>query len=169
MSLKINTKNKAVFLDRDGVVNKERGYYTWKISDFEFTDGLFTFLSKIQEAGYKLFIITNQGGIAKKVYDFEDVEKLNRHIYTSFEANNIELTDIYYCPHHSDLEKCLCRKPDSLLLEKAMARYKIDASKSFFIGDNERDEQAGKKAGLNTIKIKANQNLNEILHLIINN
>jgi D-glycero-D-manno-heptose 1,7-bisphosphate phosphatase len=161
-----NNSNKAIFLDRDGVVNKERGYYTWKIEDFEFTSGLFEFLKKIKNKGYFIFIITNQGGIAKKVYDFTDVEKLNNYIFEKFQENNTPLTDLYYCPHHSDLEKCLCRKPDSLMLEKAIARYKINPSESYFIGDNQRDVDAGNKAGVQSIKIEPNQNLNEILHLI---
>ncbi len=158
--------HKAVFLDRDGVINKERGTYTWRVEDFEFTNGLFSFLKKIQEKKYKLFIITNQGGIAKKIYDFNDVERINNFIFDEFNKQNVHLTDIYYCPHHSDLEKCLCRKPDSLMLEKAIARYKIDKAKSYFIGDNNRDVEAGKKAGLKTIKIYPNQNLNEIYHFI---
>jgi D-glycero-D-manno-heptose 1,7-bisphosphate phosphatase len=149
--------NKAIFLDRDGVINKERGEYTWQLSDFEFNDGLFEALSKLKN--FLFIIITNQGGIAKGIYNHYDVEKTNTLIINSFAKNNLKLTDIFYCPHHSDYGKCLCRKPNSLMLEKAIARYNIDVKSSYFIGDTQRDIDAGKKVGLNTIKINPNDNL----------
>ena len=158
--------DKAIFLDRDGVINKERGDYTWKIKDFIFNDGLFSFLKTMQEKGYILIIITNQGGISKGIYSHKDLSELNMFMFNEFSNNAIKITDLYYCPHHSDNEKCLCRKPNSLMLEKAIAKYNINVQKSYFIGDSERDIIAGKKAGLNTIKIEANSNLLNILNKI---
>ena len=156
--------NKAIFLDRDGVINKERGEYTWRLSDFEFNEGLFDALKKIEN--YLFIVITNQGGIAKKIYTHADVEKTNSLMFKTFADNNLELTDIYYCPHHNDYGKCLCRKPNSLMLEKAIARYNIDVKKSYFIGDTQRDIDAGKKVGLNTIKINPNDNLLDYINQI---
>ncbi len=156
--------NKAIFLDRDGVVNKERGEYTWRLSDFEFNNGLFEALKKL--TNYLFIVITNQGGIAKGLYTHTDVAKTNALMLKTFADNNLQLTDIYYCPHHTDYGKCLCRKPNSLMLERAIAKYNIDVKKSYFIGDTQRDIDAGKNVGLNTIKIHPNDNLLDYINKI---
>jgi len=158
--------NKAVFLDRDGVINIERGDYTWRIEDFKFNESIFEFLKALQKKGYLFIIITNQGGIARGKYTHEDVIKLHKFMFNEFTDNDIEITDLYYCPHHSNVEKCLCRKPDSLMIEKAIARYNIDIEKSYFIGDSERDVIAGEKAGLKAIQVAKNSDLNELLKII---
>jgi D-glycero-D-manno-heptose 1,7-bisphosphate phosphatase len=158
--------NKAVFLDRDGVVNIERGEYTWKIEDFKLTVGLVNFLKALQEKGFLTIIISNQGCIGKGVCSREDVEKAHHYMNNELKKSNIELTDLYYCPHHPNSGKCLCRKPESLMLEKAIARYQVDLSKSYFIGDTERDMQAGDRVGLKTIKVNSNDDLTNYLYLI---
>ena len=84
-----------------------------------------------------------------------------------FQKHQLELLDIYYCPHHNDVEKCICRKPDSLLLEKAIAKYNIDISKSYFIGDSDRDIEAAHKVGVKGIKANKNSDLNVYLNQII--
>ncbi|MFQ3326506.1 MAG: D-glycero-D-manno-heptose 1,7-bisphosphate phosphatase [Salibacteraceae bacterium] len=157
---------KIVFLDRDGVVNIERGYYTWKVDDFEFTQNLFEALGNFSKKGYSFVIITNQGGIAKGLYGHEDVLRLNIIIAKEFENHNLELLDIYYSPYHSDFSKSLSRKPDSLMLEKAIDRYGIDVSKSYMIGDSERDILAAQKVGVKGILIAANSSLTLILDQI---
>jgi len=159
-------KNKAIFLDRDGVVNIERGEYTWRIEDFKLTAGLVGFLRKVQRKGYLMIIISNQGEIVKGVYTHGDVEKVHQHLNKLLAEEDIYLTDIYYCPHHPDQGKCLCRKPQSVLLEKAIARYHVDVEKSYFIGDSQRDAEAGKKVHLQTILIISNQDLRASLDLI---
>jgi D-glycero-D-manno-heptose 1,7-bisphosphate phosphatase len=85
------------------------------------------------------------------------------------EANKqgIKFEAIYYCPHHPSVSKCLCRKPDSLLLEKAIAKFNIDVNASWFIGDKQRDADAAIKVGVKSILLPSNQNINEILHLIL--
>jgi len=157
---------KIIFLDRDGVVNVERGDYTWKVDDFEFTQNLFEALGNFSEKGYSFVIITNQGGIAKGLYGHEDVLRLNTIIAKEFENHNLELLDIYYSPYHSDFSKSLSRKPDSLMLEKAIDRYGIDVSKSYMIGDSERDILAAQKVGVKGILIAANSSLTRILDQI---
>jgi len=157
--------NKAVFLDRDGVLNREHGDYTYHLEDFILND-IMDALLEFQRKGYLLIVITNQGGIAKGLYTHEQLNYLHLHLERALKNNGITLTEIYYCPHHPDHSKCLCRKPDSLLLEKAMARFNIDASSSYFIGDHLRDEAAGKKAGVNTILIEANSSLSKVIHLV---
>lgn len=150
---------KAVFFDRDGVINREVGDYVYEINKFQINEGVIEFIQKLKNKGYYIIIITNQGGIAKKLYTRNDVENLHEHMLKCFEKGDIVIDEIYYCPHHATLEKCICRKPDSLMLEKAIARFNIDPSKSYFIGDKETDYEAGKKAGLNAIKIAKNGNL----------
>ncbi len=151
-------KNKAVFLDRDGVINNDVGhYYIYKKEHFKLNENVILNLKKIQENGFLLIIISNQGGISKGIYEKKDVEKVHNFLKKIFEKNGIFLKEIYYCPHHNDFENCICRKPDSLLLEKAISRFNIDVSKSYFVGDSERDIIAGKKVGLKTIKIEKNK------------
>jgi D-glycero-D-manno-heptose 1,7-bisphosphate phosphatase len=151
--------NKAVFLDRDGVVNVERGEYTWKIEDFVLTVGLIDFLKVVIQKGYLVIIISNQGGVGKGLCSKEDVEKAHQYLHDQLRKVNIFLTDIYYCPHHPNSGKCLCRKPEPIMLEKAIARYQVDITKSYFIGDRERDAETGQKAGVKTILMESNENL----------
>jgi D-glycero-D-manno-heptose 1,7-bisphosphate phosphatase len=159
--------NKAVFFDRDGVVNNEESnYYIHRVDDFELNKGIVDAMKVLQEKGFLLIVITNQGGISKGFYTASDVEAVHQKMISELNSNGIQITEIYYCPHHSENENCLCRKPDSLLLEKAIARYDIDTRQSFFIGDRETDRKAGEKAGIKTILVKANGNMAIIPSLI---
>ena len=158
---------KVVFLDRDGVVNVERGDYTWRVDDFAFTQNFFEALVDFSKKGFSFVIITNQGGIAKGLYGHEDVIRLNRIMSEEFKNHNLDLLDIYYSPYHSDFSKSLSRKPDSLMLEKAIDQYGVDVSKSYMIGDSERDILAAQKVGLKGILIEANTSLTRIVDQII--
>jgi len=158
--------NKVIFLDRDGVVNVERGEYTWRLEDFKLTIGLVGFLKWAKEEGFRVIIISNQGGIGKGVYTHDDVIKAHNFLTETLLENGITLTDIYYCPHHPNSGKCLCRKPESIMLEKAIARYSIDKAKSIFIGDSQRDVDAGERVGLHTLLIRPNENLTNYLNEI---
>lgn len=158
---------KIIFLDRDGVINVERGEYTYNVNDFVFVDGLFSALNKLQQHGFEFIVITNQGGIAKGIYTHHHVLQINHLMQEKFKNHQLELLDIYYCPHHSDVEKCICRKPNSLLLEKAIAKYNVDCNNSFFIGDSDRDVEAAKKVGVKGIKVNKNSNLNVYFNQII--
>lgn len=151
--------NKALFLDRDGVINFERGEYTYKVEDFRINTGILSFIKEFQRNGYKIIIISNQGGIAKGIYSIDDVEKLHEYMLGILTENGITITEIYYCPHHPSISQCLCRKPGSLMLEKAIARFNINPAVSFFIGDSERDIVAAKKVKLLTLKIDPNEEL----------
>ena len=159
-------KKKAVFLDRDGVINRERGEYTYLLEDFKFNDGVIEALQKLIEKEFLLIVISNQSGIAKGIYTKEQLDYLHLHIERVLKNKGITITEIYYCPHHPDYSKCLCRKPESLLLEKAIARFDIDPSHSWFIGDAERDVEAGRKVGVNTILIPPNSSLLKIVEQI---
>lgn len=154
-------KKKAVFLDRDGVVNKEIGDYTYKEEDFCLTDTIIPALQQLTSKGYMLIIISNQGGIGKGLYSHAEVEKIHDKISSALWKNNIHITEFYYCPHHESSGKCLCRKPNSLMIEKAIARFGIDKNQAWFIGDSQRDVDAAHKAGIKAIQIKPNESLLE--------
>ncbi|MCX6182666.1 MAG: HAD family hydrolase [Bacteroidetes bacterium] len=149
--------NKAIFLDRDGVINYDPDDYIYRMEDFRFLDNLFEIATEVTKRGYKIIVITNQGGIDKNRYSANDVERIHAHVEKGFKENGTPLTEIYYCPHHSDLQKCMCRKPGSLMVERALAKYNIDPSKSFFIGDKQRDIVCAEGAGVRGIKIDVNQ------------
>ncbi len=152
-------KNKAIFLDRDGVINYDKNDYTWRIDDFEILPGVFAACREFIRKEFKLIVVTNQGGIAKGLYTHSDVEALHQHMIELLSSEGINLTEVYYCPHHEISGKCMCRKPGSLLVEKAIARFDIDPSTSYFIGDRERDIQAGEAAGVMGILVDVNSNL----------
>jgi D-glycero-D-manno-heptose 1,7-bisphosphate phosphatase len=152
-------KSRAVFLDRDGVINRETGEYVYTPEAFEFNEGLFQALKILRDRGFILVVITNQGGIGQKLYTHKHVETINELLRTKLLAQGIEITEVYYCPHHPVSGNCLCRKPGSLMIEKAIARFNIDPSLSFMIGDNERDIKAAEKAGVKGVLIKANDSL----------
>lgn len=159
--------NKAVFLDRDGVLNKELGDYVCKFEDFCVLEHNYKPLKELSDRGYLLIVITNQGGLAKGWYSTETLTQMHEHLKKSYSDNSIELTEIYFCNHHPEYNgKCLCRKPGSLMLEKAIARFNIDASKSYFIGDRERDVIAGELAGVKGILIDSDQPIGEVIQLI---
>ena len=157
---------KIVFLDRDGVINFEPGDYTYQVDRFKIVDGLFDGLHLLKGKGYKFIVITNQGGISKGIYSHKDVAVLHGYMRDIFKENNIDLLDVYYCPHHSVNEKCICRKPDSLMLEKAIARYDVDRTTAYFIGDSKRDVLAAENAGIKGVLVKPNDQLVNYLNQI---
>jgi D-glycero-D-manno-heptose 1,7-bisphosphate phosphatase len=143
--------SKCIFLDRDGVLNEDRTDYVYRIEDFIIPDGVAEALAQLKAAGYLLIIITNQAGIAKGLYTREDV--MACYEYLQEQCGHL-IDDIYYCPHHPDYDsQSLTRKPGSLLLEKAMAKYNIKSDQSWMIGDAMRDMQAGRRAGVRTVRI----------------
>lgn len=159
----MNPQRKVVFLDRDGVLNMDPGDYTYKVEKVNMVEGIVEALKELKKRGYEFIVITNQGGIAKGLYGHDDVKAVNKAITSFLNDHGIAFLDIYYCPHHTDYGKCLCRKPDSLLLEKAAARYNVDKSKSYFVGDKQRDIDAGEKAGIEGVLIGVNEELRNYL------
>ncbi len=158
--------NKAIFLDRDGVLITERGDYNYLPADIILVHGIVESLQELQKKGYIFIVITNQGGIARELYDHARVHEIHDQLKYHFESEKIIIQEFYYCPHHPVVSACICRKPDSLMLEKALARFNIHAEKSWFIGDNDRDIEAGKKAGVQTLLIPSNADLREYLDQI---
>lgn len=143
--------NKCIFLDRDGVLNEDRTDYVYRVEDFIIPDGVPEALRLLKDAGYLLIVITNQAGIARGLYTRKEVMACFN--YLQAQCGQL-IDDIYYCPHHPKYTtESLTRKPDSLLIEKAMAKYNIAPHTSWMIGDALRDMQAGRKAGVRTVRI----------------
>lgn len=151
---------KAIFLDRDGVINSDVGhYYIYKIEDFIINTGIVEALKRFQESGYKLFIISNQGGVAKGIYTCEDVDKVHSHLEARLKEHQIILQEIYYCPHHNSIASCECRKPSPYMINQAVEKYDVDIHNSYMIGDSKRDIEAAQAAGVKGIKIEANEDI----------
>jgi D-glycero-D-manno-heptose 1,7-bisphosphate phosphatase len=156
--------NKAIFLDRDGVINsKGSSYYVFREKEFIINKGVFKALRYFISKGYLLIIITNQGGISKGVFTVTQLEKLHSYLIGKMKRYDIELTDIFYCPHHPDVEVCQCRKPGTLLFEQAIAKYGIDPKVSYMIGDSDIDIQAADKMRIKSILIPTNGNMMDII------
>ncbi len=141
---------KAVFLDRDGVINIDKKY-VYKIEDFEFCRGVFEALHHFQSLGYKLIIVTNQSGIGRGYYSEEEFQKLTQWMREALLHVNINIDAVYYCPHAPE-ENCACRKPKSGMLEEAIRTFNIDVKDSWMIGDKRSDIEAAYSVGIeNTI------------------
>lgn len=154
-------KQKVVFLDRDGVINKEVSYLS-KIVDFEFIDGVFNACKYFQIHGYNLVIITNQSGIARGYYREKDYHTLTKWMLKQFINQNIDILDVFFCPH-GPKSNCSCRKPQPGMLIEGRDKYNIDMKNSWMIGDKEVDIQAANAAGIsNTILVKSAHNIDEI-------
>ena len=148
---------KALFLDRDGVINHDPGDYTKALEEFEVLPGVIESMKSWYLRGYLLIIITNQGGLDKQLYGREEVDAMHQYLQGMCIASGFRITDFYYCPHHPDYSgMCLCRKPGSLMIEKALHHYRIDPYQSVMIGDRERDVRAANGAGVKGILIQTN-------------
>jgi D-glycero-D-manno-heptose 1,7-bisphosphate phosphatase len=140
---------KALFLDRDGVINVEKDYL-YKIDDFEFVDGIVELCRYYQDNGYKIFVVTNQSGIARGYYSDDDFAKLSEWMIKEFAKYGIDITKVYYCPHHPDISgECECRKPKPKMLLDAKKEFDLDMKNSIMIGDKQRDIEAAINAGVN--------------------
>lgn len=152
--------NKVIFLDRDGVINKEVGYLH-KIEDFEFIDGVFDACLYFQNLGYLLIIVTNQSGIARGYYTENDFHIVNSWMVDQFDKNGIKILDVFFCPHGPD-STCDCRKPKPGMFILANKKHNIDMKNSWMIGDKESDITAANAAGSqNTILVKSGHVINE--------
>lgn len=139
---------KALFLDRDGVINVEKEYL-YKKEDFEFIEGIFELCRYYLKQGYLIFVVTNQSGIARGYYTEEDFLSLTEWMMGEFLARGIEISKVYYCPHHPEITgACECRKPKPKMLFDAQREYGIDLKNSLIVGDKQRDVDAGFNAGL---------------------
>ena len=146
-------KHKAVFFDRDGVLNVDKAYL-YKIDELEWIDGALESIAYLTQSGYLVFVVTNQSGIARGYYTVAEMEKLHRYMTETAAVSGGKIEKFYYCPHLPEgsvaeyAVDCACRKPKPGLILQALAEYDIDADKSFLIGDKKRDVEAAEAAGI---------------------
>jgi len=131
------TKRKALFLDRDGIINVDHGYVC-KIEEFEFTEGIVELLQLFSNQGYLLFIVTNQSGIGRGYYSQEAFEALTEWMVITLQENAIDIKEVAYCPHRPE-ENCHCRKPETGMIDRILKKYSIDLEHSWLIGDKQSD------------------------------
>jgi D-glycero-D-manno-heptose 1,7-bisphosphate phosphatase len=141
---------KALFLDRDGVVNVEKNYL-YKIDDFELVDGIIEVCHHYEANGYLIIIVTNQSGISRGYYSENDFKNLSEWMIDHFKSLGVTITHVYHCPHHETIDgPCDCRKPGPGMFLEAQKDFDIDMKNSVMIGDNERDIEAAIRAGVMT-------------------
>lgn len=144
---------KAVFFDRDGVLNVDKAYL-YKIEELEWVDGAVEAVAYLTRLGYLVFVVTNQSGIARGYYTVAEMEMLHRHMVTEIAAGGGKIEKFYYCPHLPTgtvteyAVDCDCRKPKPGLILQALQEYAVDMEKSFLIGDKKRDVEAAEAAGI---------------------
>ncbi|MFH1678536.1 MAG: HAD family hydrolase [Candidatus Omnitrophota bacterium] len=148
---------KVVFLDRDGVVNKYPGdtKYVTSWREFHFLPGAKKALERLTKSGYKIFVISNQAGVAKGIYSRETLEGITANMLQELSEAEVKVSGVYYCTHR-DEDDCPCRKPKAGLLEKVIKEHNIPNGilrNSFFVGDTYRDIQAGRSAGCKAILV----------------
>jgi D-glycero-D-manno-heptose 1,7-bisphosphate phosphatase len=145
---------KVIFLDRDGVINQEVGYLH-KSKNFKFIDGIFEACRYFQSLGFKVIVVTNQSGIARGYYQETDFHILTKWMLVQFYNQDIDILDVFFCPHGPN-STCKCRKPKPGMLLEARDKYGINMSESWMIGDKETDIDAANAAGVNnTILVKS--------------
>jgi len=155
-----NNRQKSVFLDRDGVINKEV-IYLHKSKDFVFIDGVFEACKYFQKLGCKLIVVTNQSGIARGYYQEENFHTLTKWMLTQFTNQGINILDVFFRPHGSE-STCECRKPQPGMLLEARDKFDIDMVNSWMIGDKEADVDAANAARVNnTILVKSGHSIDE--------
>ncbi len=145
---------KVVFLDRDGVINRYPGdkNYVTSIKTFRFLPGSLESIKQLSDAGYRLYVISNQAGVSKGLYTKKTLKKMTDFMLDHVKKAGGRIEKVFYCLHTEEM-KCACRKPKDGLLRKAVKGKKIDLKNSYFIGDSLRDVKAGKTFGCKTVLV----------------
>ena len=158
-------KNKAIFLDRDGVINKNRDDYVKSTKELEIFSNIGKEILKLKMKGFLIIVITNQSVINRKIITIRELEEIHSTIQKFLMKSKTSIDKFYFCPHRPD-ENCDCRKPKPGLILQAINEFSIDVSKSWMVGDSKTDIQAGEKAGCKTIFLKKNDSFTNILKII---
>ena len=153
---------KAIFLDRDGVINQERKDYVKKIDEFKILDKIADAINIIKSHGFLVIIITNQSAINRKLLSVETLNKIHEKLQSYLERYDTSFDGVYFCPH-TPSENCECRKPKPGLILQAVIDFQIDLSESYMIGNSETDIHAARNAGCKGILLKKDQTLLEVV------
>jgi histidinol-phosphate phosphatase family protein len=157
--------NRAIFLDRDGVINEDREDYVKSWDEFRFIDGAQPALKKIHQAGIPVVVITNQSAIGRGLVTEGELSVIHDQMCKAVQKAGGRITKIYYCPHHPD-DHCRCRKPRIGLLKKAARELNLDLKKCVFIGDSLKDIQAGKRAGCRTLLVQTGKGKESLIKIL---
>ena len=146
--------NKAIFLDRDGVINRlELGKYVLSWPEFEFLEGAIEAIGELSGAGYQIYIITNQSPIGRGMLTEEGLAVIHNNMIFEIEQGGGIVEEVFHCPHAPE-DKCKCRKPETGLFDRVNEKYDIDYANSWFVGDFESDRQVAEKVGLKFVLAK---------------
>lgn len=146
-------KPKALFLDRDGVINVDHGY-VHRADECVFVDGIFELVRAANQAGYIVAIVTNQAGVARGYFSDAQFHEFMRWMQSEFALRKARIDRVYYCPHHPEagkgefLKACACRKPEPGMLEAARTEFGLDMAGSILVGDKQTDIEAARRAGV---------------------
>ncbi len=162
----MNKLQKAVFLDRDGVINKERADYVKNTSELVILD-VANSIKKLRDDGFLVVVISNQSAVNRGLTTHENINQIHFIIQEYLKKYDTKIDAFYYCPHRPD-ENCRCRKPRPGLLNKAKNDLKIDLKSSWMIGDRDSDMEAARLVGCKTIKITSNCGLENAVQSILN-
>ena len=157
LSLKCNRNPKrAIFLDRDGIINRKlpEDHYVRTPSEFEILPDVAPALAIMRDLGFTLVVVTNQRGIARGMMTEDDLIKVHQFMNSLLTRSGVELQSIYYCPHDRD-DHCYCRKPAPGMILEAAKDLDIDLSSSYMVGDSASDIEAGKNAGVKSVRISS--------------
>jgi D-glycero-D-manno-heptose 1,7-bisphosphate phosphatase len=155
----VERKNRAVFLDRDGTINVEKGY-VHKIEDFEFIPGVPRAINLFKNAGFLVIVVTNQSGVARGYYSIDAVNRLHGYMDSELARHGTSVDAYYVCPHHPQgivgefAKACDCRKPGPGMLLKAANDFSVDLASSFLIGDKQTDVEAALSAGCRPVLVE---------------
>lgn len=142
--------NPCVFLDRDGVINKDNPNYTFTVEAFEILPGVIEALTLLKSRGFIIVVVTNQSGIAQGLYTQQQMEAC--HQYFQKECG-YRIDHFYFSPYHPSVTDSLLRKPGTLMFEKAIAKFNVDVARSWMVGDRGRDIIPARKLGIKTIQV----------------
>ncbi|MFH1860263.1 MAG: D-glycero-beta-D-manno-heptose 1,7-bisphosphate 7-phosphatase [bacterium] len=160
-------QKRVVFLDRDGVINKKlEGDYVKSYDEFIFLPGAIDAIKKIKQKGLLVIIITNQSGIGRGIMSAEDLSMVHEQMLAELKKDGVLIDAIYYCPHSPD-NGCDCRKPMDGLFKQALMDFNIDIKNSWMIGDEQKDIDAGEKAGCKTYLLSKGELLIEAIELLL--
>jgi len=160
--------SKAVFLDRDGVLTRERPDYVKTPNEREILPGIGPPLRALRERGFRLVIVTNQSVVGRGLATHDDLGRIHEKLQSELKRMGCYVDAIYYCPHIPE-ERCSCRKPQPGLLLKAAKELGIDVNESWMIGDKEIDLEAAKRAGCRGVRVETNRGyLQQVVSTIIN-
>ena len=165
-NLHMTNLHKAIFFDRDGVLNKERKDYVKIHSELEIFPNIGHLIKKLTDAGFLIIVITNQSAINRGFTSHENLSEIHSKLQKFLQKNDTKIDSFYYCPHTPN-ENCDCRKPNPGLILRAVDEFKINLQKSWMIGDNDTDIQAAINSGCKYFKINSNHELPQIVKKIL--